>query len=155
MLLPILLSSVSLALGQFLFTSNAEISHRNGYLFEYHPDTKLLMVKNIFSCYFVGTDESLRTRIRDKNLRTKLQDELIGFIQDNRHIVKTSLVQTDITYNDAAATSSCVGNNLYELEYPSKTTTATQGQTSTGKTTKGQTIPPITQGPTADTVTKS
>ncbi|XP_046564723.1 uncharacterized protein LOC124273501 [Haliotis rubra] len=149
MLLPILLSSVSLALGQFLFTSNAEISRRNGYQFEYHPDTKLLTVKNIFSCYFVGTDESLRTRIRDKNLRTKLQDELIGFIQDNRHIIKTSLVQAGIAHNDPAATSSCVGDNLFELEYPSKSTTATQGQTTIGRTKQGHTTRPTTQGSTA------
>ncbi|XP_071111870.1 uncharacterized protein [Haliotis cracherodii] len=153
MLLPILLSSVSLALGQFLFASNAQISYRKGFQFEYHPTTHLLTVKNTYSCYFVGTDDSLRTRIKDEHSRETLQDELIGFIHNNKHIARTSLVQAAIAHNDAAATSGCVGNSLYELKYPSEGTTTTQGQTTTERTTQGQTTFPTTQRSTTHVVT--
>ncbi|XP_067658292.1 uncharacterized protein [Haliotis asinina] len=133
-----LLYCLCLASGQFLMGNNADVSTYGGYTFEYHSYSDLLIVKDLQCCYFMTTDDTLSKIITDKQRRSKLQIELLGFIRSDVHLTRISFVQADITHRDIAATSACVGRDFYEMKYPANGAAYTQGQTTAETATKSQ-----------------
>ncbi|XP_046381856.2 uncharacterized protein LOC124152849 [Haliotis rufescens] len=124
-----LLHCLCLASGQFLFGNKADSSHYGGYTFEYHSYSDLLVVKDLGSCYFMTTNDTLSKIITDKQRRVALQIELVGFIRSDVHVTRTSFVQADIAHRDVSATAVCVGKDLYEMKYPADGAAYKQGRT--------------------------
>ncbi|XP_046564722.1 uncharacterized protein LOC124273499 [Haliotis rubra] len=133
-----LLYCLCLASGQFLFGTNVDVSSYGGYTFEYHSYSDLLIVKDLQSCYFMRTNDTLSKIITDKQERGKLQIELLGFILSDEHVKRTSFIQADITHRDVTATSACVGRDLYEMKYPADGAANKQGKTTAETTAKSQ-----------------
>ncbi|KAK6174781.1 hypothetical protein SNE40_017999 [Patella caerulea] len=110
----------------FPFWNSGNRDRHDGYQFEYHSRSHLLVVRDTGNCYLIHADKSLVDTFVDKATRDTVEDDIIQHIKNNQGTHAESHLGSLTHFHDILTSAECVRRKIYSLDYTFGTATSSK-----------------------------